>query len=97
MGWLESFEYLRHAVDYRGPRVACEGLISCPLAHGGEVVRVREEVGEFGGEVFCGALLYQVSVNAGGNMFAKSPGVCDEAGELVEHGFEGSDAKGLVE
>jgi hypothetical protein len=67
------------------------------LAHDGESVGVREEMGEFVGEVLCGALLYQVSVDAGSDVFAKCPGVCDDAGELMEHGFEGGDAEGFVE
>ena len=58
---------------------------------------VGEELGDLCGEVFGVAFFYEVAVDAGGDALAEGPGVGDDGGHLVEHGFEWGDAKRLVE
>lgn len=85
------------AVGNGGPGVAIEDDLAGLLAHGGEAVGVGEKVGDLCGHVLRVALLCEVAVDAGGDAFAECPGVGDDGGETVEHGFEGGDAEGLVE
>lgn len=85
------------AVGYGGPGVLGQDELAGSLAHGGEACGVGEDLGDLCSEVFGVAFFYEVAVDAGGDALAEGPGVGDDGGELVQHGFEGCDAEGLVE
>ena len=95
--FLEGFEGLGYAAGDGGPGVLGQDELSGSLAHGGEACGVGEDLGDLCGEVLGVALFHKIAVNAGGDALAEGPGVGDDGGELVQHGFEGCDAEGLVQ
>ena len=95
--FLEGFEGLGYAAGDGGPGVLGQDELAGSLAHGGEACGVGEDLGDLCGEVLGVALFHEIAVNAGGDALAEGPGVGDDGGHLVEHGFEWGDAEGLVE
>jgi hypothetical protein len=74
-----------------------ENEIASLSSHDSKAFRVGKELKQLGCEALDGTLGNEVAVEAGSDGFAESPGVGDQAWELVKHGFQRRNSERLVE